>query len=237
MKKFKFWAIAVVVLMVAASTLAFAACTDPEDNDPPGVKTYTFEAEGVDLSGLHSFGYSINYNETDLIIGKTTPGFSTTVANSLSNGYCVAYLNTHDEEGISLKFNITADVASTDNVLILRLGTEYGTLNITPNDMDIIVNGTALQYDTINVVGENLTSVTQWHGYAVPFADYTVSAKFDLKAGENTIVLKVKENSLGFADDNMLNSVGPGVDCIKIKSTSTLTWESLWEDNKLEAGL
>lgn len=241
MKKLKFLGAAALALTVGLGAMAFAGCNEEEgEGDAGGAlgsKTYTFEAEGVDFTGLTSFGFSVNISETDMIMGKNTPGLSATVINSLSSGYFAGYFNTKKDEGLTLKFPIKADKASSDNVISLRLGTEYGTLRVTPAEMDVKVNGTALNYDAITVTGKNLTSVTQFEGYTVPFADYQLSSKFDLKEGDNLIELTIKVNTLGFADEPMLSSVGPGVDCIKIKSTSTLTWDSLWESNKLEAGI
>ena len=235
MKKFRFLILAVLALSLV---VCFAvACGDETGGDTGSGSTYTFEAEGVDFTGLSSFGYSINISETDMIMGKNTPSLSDTVVNSLSGGYFAGYFNTKNENGLTLKFPITADKASENNTITLRLGTEYGTITISPGEMDVIVNGTALQYDPITVVGKNLTSVTQFEGYTVPFNDYKLSSKFALKAGENTVELKIKVNTLGFDDEPMLRSVGPGVDCIKIRSESALTWESLWEDNKLQAGI
>ena len=206
------------------------------ENETGSGKTYTFEAEGIDFSGLTSFGYSINISETEMILGEHS-NVPENVVKSASNGCFVGYFNPQGENGLTLTFVINADKASEENTMTLRLATEYGTMTITPDDMDVTVNGTALQYDAITVVGENLTSVSQWHGYVVPFNDYKLSAKFALKEGENVITLKIKANELGFADDVMLKSVGPGLDCIKIRSESNLTWESLWEDNKAELGI
>ena len=199
-------------------------------------KTYTFEAEGIDFSGLTSFGYSVNISETQMILGSHV-NVPDNVVKSASNGYFVGYFNPQGENGLTLRFVINADKASENNTMTLRLATEYGTMTVTPEEMDVTVNGTTLQYNSITVVGENLTSVSQWHGYAVPFNDYKLSSSFALKQGENVIELKIKANELGFADDVMLKSVGPGVDCIKIRSESTLTWDSLWEDNKEELGI
>ena len=236
MKKTKF--IVAAVLAAALVPAVIAGCSDNGGNEldnTPG-KTYTFEAEGCDLSGMTSFGYSINVSETDMILGSSAaiPG---NVKSSLSNGYFIGYFQTKNENGLTLKFPIDADKASTGNKMSLRLGTEYGTMTISPEEMVVKVNGTVLDYEPITVIGENLTSVTQYKGYTVPFADYTLSAEFDLKAGENLIELTMMPNELGFKDEPMLSSVGPGVDCIKVRSESALTWESMWEDNKLSAGL
>ena len=236
MKKTRF--IVAAVLAAALVPGVIAGCTGNGDDGLEGTpgKTYTFEAEGCDLSGMTSFGYSINVSETDMILGGSN-AIPENVKSSLSNGYFIGYFQTKNENGLTLKFPIDADKASTGNRISLRLGTEYGTLTISPEEMDVKVNGTALDYEPITVIGENLTSVTQYKGYTVPFNDYTLSSTFDLKAGENLIELTIKVNDLGFADEPMLSSVGPGVDCIKVRSESALTWESMWEDNKLSAGL
>lgn len=234
MKKLKFLGIAALAL---ACGMCVATGCGSGNGGGGSASNYTFEAEGVDFTGMSSFGYSINYNETDLIQGKNTPSFPSNVLNSISNSFFVGGFNTTKPEGLTLKFPIKADKASTGNVITLRLGTEFGTLRITPAEMDVIVNGVALEYDAITVVGENLTSVEQYSGYKVPFADYKLSSTFDLVAGDNLVEVKIKKNNLGFKDEPMLSSVGPGVDCIKIKSESVLSWESLWEDNKLEAGI
>lgn len=238
MKKTKI--IIAAVLAAALVPAVIAGCSggnsDNSLENTPG-KTYTFEAEGCDLTGLTSFGYSINVSETDMILGKNVANIPENVKSSLSNGYFIGYFQTKNESGITLSFPIEADTASTGNKMSLRLGTEYGTLTLSPEELEVKVNGTALDYDPITVIGENLTSVSQYKGYTVPFNDYTLSSEFDLKAGENVIELTMKVNELGFKDEPMLLSVGPGVDCIKVRSQSTLTWESMWEDNKLAAGL
>ena len=242
MKKIKLLALALLVAVMTLSCMTGCELVngllnpDSTDEDTGAGKTYTFEAEGVDFSGMTSFGFSVNISETQMIMGSHV-NVPENVVQSASNGYFVGYFNPQGENGLTLRFVINADKASEGNTLTLRLSTEYGTMTVTPNEMDVIVNGTALQYNPITVVGENLTSVSQWHGYAVPFNDYKLSSTFALKEGENVIELKIKTNELGFADDAMLKSVGPGVDCIKIRSESTLTWESLWEDNKEEIGV
>ena len=76
------------------------------------VATYTFEAEGCDLSGMTSFGYSINVSETDMILGSSN-AMPENVKSSLSNGYFIGYFQTQNEDGLTLKFPIDADKAST----------------------------------------------------------------------------------------------------------------------------
>lgn len=148
--------------------------------------------------------------------------------NSISNGHFVGYFNTADT---TLTFNINSDVAATGATMKLRLGSEYGTMRLDPSVMTISVNGTALDYDQISVTGQRVEGTNIVYG--APFKDYEISTAFDLKAGENKIEITILQNTLGLPGTNV-ESVGPGVDCIKIKSESTLTWISLWESNKEE---
>lgn len=237
MKTLKFLGAAALALTVGIGAIAFAGCNNGENEDdgPAGSNTYTFEAEGIDVSGLTGRGYSVSYAETELIIGKaTTSTIPQNVASSMSNGFCIAYWNT---PGTTLTFNIKADKASEDNTITLRVSSEYGSLDVTKDALSIIVNGTPLDYNPFTVIGENLSSVSDWHGLAVPFNDYKISATFALKEGDNVIQIRTNANSMGFAEDSFLNSVSPDLDCIKIRSTSTLTWESQWDDNKEQMGL
>jgi hypothetical protein len=226
-----------LTIMLVGALAAFTACGgggdgDGEENDG-GVRTYTFEAEGIDFSGLSGFGYSYNASETDMILGKHSNSIPANVKNSLSNGYFIGYLNTPET---TLTFEIMADKASEGNTLILRLGSEYGTLNLTPSALEVKVNGVALEYGAVSVLGKSMNGLDDYEGYTVPFNDYALSAKFALNAGKNVVAFTTKSNSMGIAG-SLFESVGPGVDCIKIKSESALSWESLWEENKLQAEL
>lgn len=226
-------AIAIIAAAAVATTFGLAACggTTPDDDLPAGFKTYTFEAEGVNFSGLHGHGYSVNVDETGLIKGKHN-NIDQKVLSSASNGYFVGDFNNADS---CLTFTVTADKASADNVLVLRLASEYGSMVLTPAVFEVQVNGTKLDYNAVNVTGSAVTSTSDI-GYRVPFADYTLSSKFALNAGENTVKLYTRTNKLGI-ENTIVESVSPGIDCIKIKSQSVLSWNSLWEDNKLEANL
>lgn len=234
MKKIRLLTIVLAIVLVVCSVMMTTACGDGgTGGDEEG--TYVFEAEGIDVTGLTGRGYSVSYSETELIIGKevlsTIPD---EVANSMSNGFCIAYWNT---PGTTLTFNINADKASEGNTITLRVSSEYGTLDVTKDALSVIVNGEELDYSPFTIIGENLSNVSDWHGLAIPFADYKLSAKFPLKAGANEIKIRTNRNEMGFPEDSFLNSVSPDLDCIKIKSDSVLTWESMWEENKEIMGL
>ena len=238
MKKTKVLSLILATAMLVAVACFAAACGGDEggggNETGPGT-TYTFEAEGIDVTGLTGRGYSVSYSETELIIGKeTTSSIPDNVASSMSNGFCIAYWNT---PGTTLTFKINADKASENNTITLRVSSEYGSLDVTKDALSVIVNDTELNYDPFTIVGEDLASVNDWHGLAVPFADYKISASFPLKEGENVIKIRTNKNKLGFEEDAFLDSVSPDLDCIKIRSESNLTWNSMWDENKEQMGL
>lgn len=235
MKKFK---TIMTALGLAASigTLGLMTACGPTDNGGNGTEPtdgeYVFEAEGCDLTGLSGHGYSNEAKEEQMILGENTKAIrnNKSVLDSISNEHFVGYFNTADT---TLEFVITADVASENNVMKIRLGSEYGTLRLDPSVFEIKVNGTALKYDRISVTGNAIGNVTTDTGYKAVFKDYEISQKFALDAGENTVTVTILDNNLGESFGvETLRCVGPGVDCIKIKSDSKLTWNSRWEDNR-----
>ncbi len=224
MKKRKFAFLLALVLLVAVCA---AACGN---NAGPAAGEVVFEAEGINLAGLSGHGYSNEASECGMIQGQNTKSVreNASVLNSISNSYFVGFFTT---PGTTLTFDFTADKASAGNTMKLRMGSEYGTMKIDPSVMTIKVNGTELAYSEISVRGKKLVGLNIVYGE--PFKDYEVSAEFDLVQGANKIELTIKQNSLGIKDTNV-ESVGPGIDCIKVKSGSALTWSSLWDANKAE---
>lgn len=228
MKKFKFILLALCLIMMSAFAVACSGGDDPAPEEGEVV----FEAEGIDLSGLSGHGYSNEAKECGMIMGANTKAIreNDKVLNSISNSYFVGYFNS---AGTTLTFDFESDVAASGVTMKLRLGSEYGTLKLDPSVMTVKVNGKELKYDQISVTGQKVDNNNPQIVYATPFKDYEISTAFDLKAGDNKIEITILENELGIPNSNVA-SVGPGVDCIKIKSDSKLTWESLWESNKEE---
>lgn len=100
------------------------------------------------------------------------------------------------------------------------------------NIMSIKVNGVELDYATINISGGTEA------GFKTIFKDFDISTSFDLKSGENTIELQVVPNETAkYVTTAGADGGAPSIDCLKIKSSSTLTWNSLWEDNKASLGI
>lgn len=219
MKLFKKLLITVLSVCLAGTIFAFAGCTDSgEEDKTPGDDTeqggddtteegttYVFEAEYTKLEGLEGFGPS----GSPVGVGLALP------VEDASNGFCVANLGT--------KSPITFKITSSETVTVTLRGifgnnSLGGTNAWNPTTFDITVNGTELNYT------EFIT--TQSTSGAQNFKTINLG-EITLNEGENTLVFSV-------GDNKYLNNlpVGPSIDCIRIKTTATLTMET-YEDNIL----
>lgn len=231
MNKFKKVLIAFVALSTVCAASVFTACNNNEErNDPPGIVTYVYEAEDTDISNLSGPVFSGEASGYKMIMGRNTKNISgnSKVLNSISNGYFVSYFNGIDS---TMTFEFEANEASQGNALVLRLASEWGTLKINPNNIEICVNGEVVQYSEFVVSGERLSADGSSSAYKTPFKDFTVTEGMNIKAGKNTVTLTVKSRNYGL---DGIEKYGPGIDCIKIKtqSVTTLTWDKLFEENK-----
>ena len=125
-------------------------------------------------------------------------------------------------EGDTLTWKVNSDVAATNVTLFMRLSGEYGLLNeeneltysFTDEMFQVKVNDEALSYGKValhNLIDKEF----------IPFQDYLVSAAVSLKAGENIIQMKVNNHD---SLNGTIAATSPCVDCIKLYSSSTLTW-------------
>ncbi len=209
----------------------FAACGggdgEEEDVNPPGVTTYIFEAEGVDLSEQSGRGWSNEAAGCKMIQGQNVAKIrnNASVLKSISNGYFVGFFGT---EGTELVFEINAAEAENDVPLVLRLASEWGTMTVDSSVMTVEVNGENVAYNGFELTGKKIESAASVE-YGVPFKDFTLSAKVNLVKGANTV--KIIAQGKKHPEAESLR-IGPGVDCIKLKSKTALTWESLWDENK-----
>ncbi len=138
--------------------------------------TYTFEGEYVtfDESTWKAGGVS----------GTPASYLDTIVQNSnASNGYYVGYMH---KTGANLQFVIDAS-EDCEVTMALSLGNEMSQITINPSVYSIIVNGEAFQYDDITLPGHVSGAYT--------FSTYTVSPTISLKAGTNSIIFMVLENT------------------------------------------
>jgi uncharacterized repeat protein (TIGR02543 family) len=179
------------------------------------VKAKTFEAEYCpciteDRNGLGMQGatYSGGSNGRNLIQKDDTK------QAKASNGYFVHHLY---EKGNNLVFDLNVDVEDTKATIYMRLSAEYKTpVQIDADMYKVKVNGVAMNYGSITF--ENVPP--QGDGWK-PFSDYLLTAEVTLKAGANKIemITDNMEKMYGTA-----LSTAPMVDCLKVYSTSEVTW-------------
>ncbi len=217
MKTIKFLA---MVLALALSMCIFTACGDGESAEvvvPEGSNSYTLEAEQTDLRDYMGTLYSGNRSAYDAVSDSNYGNVTETAAETISGGAFVSSFNT---KGETITFVFTADKASTDNSLYISMGSEYGTLTISQDNISITANGTALDYDSFKVKG----TYTDAMGGTYNTAFTTVQLPdFDIVEGENTIEIKVVDADYGLTDEAIQGQPhGPGIDCITIVTTSTL---------------
>lgn len=207
MKKFikKLLAVALAGCMLG-SFGALVACgngNDENNNGGSGTGTeYTFEAEYTDLTGLVGMGPSGSAAGLDLI----------SESKEASNEFFVGSLG----EKSPITFNITSDKAATATLKGIFGSNALSPITWTPDTFAIEVNGTAVTYSGFKTE----TSVSSTQNFKL-----RTIGEISLKAGENTIVFKPKDNKY-------LNGTtsAPSIDCIKLITDATLTFDA-HEDN------
>ncbi|MBR1813585.1 MAG: InlB B-repeat-containing protein [Lachnospiraceae bacterium] len=187
--------------------------------------TYAFEAELTDLSGKTGFGYSISYNDEQMI-RYDSPERNQSARMGFSVGYLYA-------EGLSLEFLIYSDRDVEDVTLKARLSAEFRDIYIAPEQVTLndntyypfqfYVNDEPAEYEPIALTGAKAQMTPNQR----PYDEYTISKNISLKEGLNEIVLYV-DNSHEF--ESTVNAVAPMVDTIYLTTDATLTWEPKWEN-------
>jgi uncharacterized repeat protein (TIGR02543 family) len=160
-------------------------------------KSYTLEAEYVDLSSFHGQGFSGGCDGAQAI--------SQDKANlGASNGVYLTYMY---NQGLSVTFEFTSDAAVTDATVILRLSAEMMDIQFSSSDFTVALNGKTLNYSDISLTnGQN-------------FEDFVVGTNCALNEGTNTITLTTT-NSKAMA--GTMYATAPTIDCVKIVSSSNI---------------
>ncbi|MBO5328205.1 MAG: hypothetical protein J6B04_03435, partial [Clostridia bacterium] len=166
-----------LVVVTAVTGLVFSGCGDKND-DNGGNKTYTLEAEYIDLSEVQGAGESSSQAGVQMIYGD---GDQEDKDKGWSEGYFVGYTYVAD---LQLDFNFTSDKESTATI-ILRLGSELGSLNLTNSIFEVKLNGKTVPYASLSVPGGTVLEEIQFH-------DLKLKDNAKINAGENTISLIVK---------------------------------------------
>lgn len=222
----------VLLAVMIASAFAFTSCdvingiiggekpSNGGSQKPDGPSSFVMEAEYVDFTGLVGGGHSNEQYEEMMIYGN---GSDAEKELGWSNGYFVSA--TH-KEGICLTFNFTSDKAVENATIVLRLGSEMGNLNFTPDDFEVCLNGEAIDYEPMY-----LTNSARLED--MKFVDKTVTNEASIKAGENVLTLTVLANTLSGG-----TTAGPIIDCVKITSGAKLEWNPLTDNpEKREEGI
>lgn len=160
-------------------------------------KSYTFEAELVDLTDKAGAGPSNAAFETELVLKDS----------AASNGHYIGYTYFTD---LSFDFVITSDAAKPATLKIV-LGSDLGIVTMTPAVFEIAVNGTPIAYSDMKLSDSSgkMNKV---------FKEFTVGT-VDLVEGENTVTLRVLQNELYNGTTG-----GPLIDSIILDTEAVLTW-------------
>ena len=177
------------------------------------------EMTGATYSGGAKGGQLI---QPDFIVdGKSEYGSSGAYVSGEGKDVA-AFVHFMYAEGDTLTWKVVSDAAAENVTIFMRLSGEYGLINeeneltysFTDKMFTVTVNDVALEYGKVSL--HNLIDKE-----FVPFQDYFVSGTVSLREGENIIQMKVdNRDSL----NGTIYATSPCVDCIKVYSSSNLTW-------------
>ena len=205
MKNKKFLVLGLSALALTAS-VSLAACSGGGEGGAGGGRTtYTMEAEYVDIVDVIGSGLSSDQSGYNLIYGDGTQAQKDL---GWSSGYYVGYTYTTE---FKLDFVFEADKATTATIII-RLGSELGNIMLTPDNFEVSLNDTPINYAAMTI--DNSESMA-----SMKFSDKTLTNNASLVQGENTISIKILENDLRGSTTG-----GPTIDCIKVQTDAKLTY-------------
>lgn len=122
--------------------------------------------------------------------------------------------------GSRIEFNFNAAAAGTVSILF-RLSAEYGQedvdITVNKDEWKAKLNGTQLDYETLT-----FTDVPKQGAGNKAFEDFTLATNVNVQAGANKIEFITDNQKLLFGT---AQATAPMLDCLKIKSDTTLTWE------------
>ena len=200
--------------------------------------TYSGGQQGTGLIGrdyYNASGTANEYGSSGLYVRDDAGVARYATAADLANADIVesvfgGFVHYNYVKGNTLTWELESDVAATNVTIFMSLSGEYG-LNeefqafegqgedrvfekYDDKGFTVKVNGTALEYgeQTIhNIIPKDF----------IHFQDYFLSANVNLVAGKNTIQMTVNNND---TLNGTIASTAPVVDCIKVFSSSNLTW-------------
>lgn len=180
----------------------------------PG-KTYVFEAENADLTKLVNNVGGTNCVESHENDDHADPVLN--VANACSNGWIASAFN--QTIGNTITWNIRSD-SYADAVLVLRMcsgawvsDTVSADINLSPENVDFLVNGQQLDYGPIFIEGRTALPGASHVSVFGLMSDYTISMRIQLVEGMNEIKMVLRETGSG-----------PNIDALKLTTSANLTW-------------
>lgn len=195
----------ILIILCFMCALSFVACDKDNSGDVGGgVKTYTIEAEYIDIDDVIGAGVSSEAGGVGMIFGD---GTDEDKDKSWSNGYYVGFTYAAN---LTLDFVFNSDKAETATIII-RLGSEIGDITFDPLSLAVKLNGAAITYTNMFIPGSSMD--------AMSFTDKAVATNLSLIEGENVISIVVLNNTLRSGQIG-----GPMIDCVKIKTSAELTW-------------
>lgn len=195
------------------------------------LKGYTFEAEYTYLDGKPGQGSSDNCMGTDII---QTP--KDVVANGMEMGMSnLAYVGKLYYNGAYLDFQIHAEAAIDDAILVARLTPDLFDMRFTDETWQVIVNDERIEYGRLNLMGAVAQTDFDEFGNTIngdmtkrPFENYVLTTELKLKAGENVIRL-ITNNTEDHG--GTFNAETPLIDCLYIYSSTPVRWEVCYPQN------
>ena len=210
--------------------MTLVPCFIDADKDPQVFEAeYTPDILGPDETGMDGATYSGGQKGKGLIGRDWDYELSAShkVGAEDSDGEYLpgAFVHFLYVTGDTLTWELESSAAASNVTLFARFAAEYagtpedygkGTkYSFTDQMFTVKVNNQAINYGTIAM--RNVPPV----GGFLPFSDYMLSATVNLVAGKNTIQMKVDNEVTIFST---AHATAPMVDCIKLVSSSTLTW-------------
>lgn len=186
------------------------------------IKTYTFEAEDTQLTGLPKSditaknGNKIGHGFSNDFTGAGLIG-NDTAASGGKAVHGIYY------EGAYLDFEITSNKAEKGVTLSIRVAAEFRTVTLNQDDFQVIVNDEEVTYKygaTTLADGTDFTDSVWDKGEPHVYQEVIINS-IDLEEGENLIRLYVNNGKAMSA--GTCQAMAPIVDCIYLKSSSDLT--------------
>lgn len=189
------------------------------------VKSYTFEAEYTQLTGLdpntdetcNSSGDKLGQGYSGNVTGKSLICANGNSGANASNGYYVSNLYYN---GAFLEYKIVSDKAVSNVYLQLNLSAEFYNISISSDDFLVEVNGIDLTYNDISFT-DVITDMNSEKKRS--FSKYYIN-KTTLVAGENSIKLIVNNDDTPQVGAGSMDSKAPMIDCLYLTTEASLTW-------------